>query len=517
MATVETRAIRKEFGDHTAVDGVDLQIREGEFLVLLGPSGCGKTTLLRMIAGLEKQTSGDVMIGGQVVNDLPPRARKIAMVFQSYALYPHLTVEKNIAFPLKAQGVPRASIPDAVRKAAAAVGIEKLLHRKPRQLSGGERQRVALARAMVRSPDVFLLDEPLSNLDAKLRMSARDELQQFQRRLGTTTIYVTHDQVEAMGLGDRIAVMNGGQVRQIGKPQEVYDEPADTFVAGFLGSPPMNFFERDGALVGFRPEQLLPQGELRDEGPAGRLLVPGRSRREPGRRPAALRLAARHRQRSEDHRQPALDGAAGGRDRAAPTSCRFAGTTSSSSTSRAACARRGRTWTGARDGGAREASDGGARPHRRQRGLARAPDAGAGDRLHLRAGGAAVRARRRLQLHERFDQLGARVVRRTGHVSPRGRGPCLSARARQHLPVRDDVAGPGADPRQHPGHDPAARFSRQMAGAPADPVAVGRAGVAGEHCLAVDVRFHLQRHQLDAALAGFQRRGRSGWASRTWP
>jgi multiple sugar transport system ATP-binding protein len=260
MATVETRAIRKEFGDHTAVDGVDLQIREGEFLVLLGPSGCGKTTLLRMIAGLERQTSGDVMIGGQVVNDLPPRARKIAMVFQSYALYPHLTVEKNIAFPLKAQGAPRASIPDAVRKAAAAVGIEKLLHRKPRQLSGGERQRVALARAMVRSPDVFLLDEPLSNLDAKLRMSARDELQQFQRRMGTTTIYVTHDQVEAMGLGDRIAVMSAGQVRQIGKPQEVYDEPADTFVAGFLGSPPMNFFERDGALVGFRPEQLLPKG-----------------------------------------------------------------------------------------------------------------------------------------------------------------------------------------------------------------------------------------------------------------
>jgi multiple sugar transport system ATP-binding protein len=267
MATVETRAIRKEFGDHTAVDGVDLQIREGEFLVLLGPSGCGKTTLLRMIAGLEKQTSGDVMIGGQVVNDLPPRARKIAMVFQSYALYPHLTVEKNIAFPLKAQGALRASIPGAVRKAAAAVGIERLLHRKPRQLSGGERQRVALARAMVRSPDVFLLDEPLSNLDAKLRMSARDELQQFQRRMGTTTIYVTHDQVEAMGLGDRIAVMCAGQVRQVGKPQEVYDEPADTFVAGFLGSPPMNFFERDGALVGFRPEQLLPKGSYATNDP----------------------------------------------------------------------------------------------------------------------------------------------------------------------------------------------------------------------------------------------------------
>jgi multiple sugar transport system ATP-binding protein len=260
MATVETRAIRKEFADHTAVDGVDLQIREGEFLVLLGPSGCGKTTLLRMIAGLERQTSGDVVIGGRVVNDLPPRARKIAMVFQSYALYPHLSVEKNIAFPLKAQGAEPSTIRGAVDKAAAMVGIHNLLHRKPRQLSGGERQRVALARAMVRSPDVFLLDEPLSNLDAKLRTQARDEVQQFQRRLATTTLYVTHDQVEAMGLGDRIAVMSGGKIRQLGKPQEVYDDPADTFVAAFLGSPPMNLFERDGRLVGFRPEHPLPKG-----------------------------------------------------------------------------------------------------------------------------------------------------------------------------------------------------------------------------------------------------------------
>src|SRR6185295_2640570 len=172
------------------------------------------------------------LISGRVVNDLPPRARNIAMVFQSYALYPHLTVEKNIAFPLKAQGVERATIAGSVRKAATALGIEKLLQRKPRQLSGGERQRVALARAIVRSPEVFLLDEPLSNLDAKLRTLARDELQQFQRRLGTTTIYVTHDQVEAMGLGDRIVVMKAGTVRQIGTPQEIYDEPADTFVAG---------------------------------------------------------------------------------------------------------------------------------------------------------------------------------------------------------------------------------------------------------------------------------------------
>ncbi|MFL5309724.1 MAG: ABC transporter ATP-binding protein [Myxococcales bacterium] len=259
MATVETKQIRKVFQEHTAVDGVDLQTREGEFLVLLGPSGCGKTTLLRMIAGLEHQTSGDILIGGRVVNELPPRERKIAMVFQSYALYPHMTVAKNIAFPLKAQGADPKSIEGRVNTAAAMFGIERLLQRKPRQLSGGERQRVALARAMVREPDVFLLDEPLSNLDAKLRHMARDELQQFQRRLKTTTVYVTHDQVEAMGLGDRIAVMNAGKVRQLGRPQEVYDDPADTFVAGFLGSPPMQFFENDGALVGFRAENLLPK------------------------------------------------------------------------------------------------------------------------------------------------------------------------------------------------------------------------------------------------------------------
>jgi multiple sugar transport system ATP-binding protein len=258
MAIVEIRNLRKRFTDNTAVDGVDITTREGEFLVLLGPSGCGKTTLLRMIAGLEKQTSGDILIGGKLVNELPPRERRIAMVFQSYALYPHMSVEKNIAFPLKAQGMPKIEIAARVQQAATMFDIARLLHRKPRQLSGGERQRVALARAMVREPSVFLLDEPLSNLDAKLRTTARDELQHFQRRLGATTIYVTHDQVEAMGLGHRIAVMNKGKVRQLGVPQEVYDEPADTFVAGFLGSPPMNFFERNGALVGFRPEQMLP-------------------------------------------------------------------------------------------------------------------------------------------------------------------------------------------------------------------------------------------------------------------
>ncbi len=259
MATVEARNVRKNFGEVRAVDGVDVATAEGEFLVLLGPSGCGKTTLLRLIAGLEKPTSGEVVIAGQVVNDLPPRTRKIAMVFQSYALYPHLTVFKNIAFPLKAQGVPKAERAKRIEWAATMFDIERLLARKPRALSGGERQRVALARALVREPDVFLLDEPLSNLDAKLRTAARDELQQFQKRLGTTTIYVTHDQVEAMGLGDRIAVMSAGKMRQIGMPQEVYDEPADTFVAAFLGSPPMNLIERQDDIVGFRPEQFLPQ------------------------------------------------------------------------------------------------------------------------------------------------------------------------------------------------------------------------------------------------------------------
>ena len=258
MAIVETRAITKSFEAGNAVDAVDLLVKEGEFLVFLGPSGSGKSTLLRMIAGLETPTSGDVMIGGKVVTQMPPRARNIAMVFQSYALYPHMSVFKNIAFPLEAQGMRRDEIRKKVEWAAGLFGIQRLLERKPRQLSGGERQRVALARAVVREPVVFLLDEPLSNLDAKLRTSARDELQQFQRRLGTTTIYVTHDQVEAMGLGDRIAVLNNGRIHQLGTPQEVYDDPADTFVATFIGSPPMNLIEGESVITGFRPEHFLP-------------------------------------------------------------------------------------------------------------------------------------------------------------------------------------------------------------------------------------------------------------------
>jgi len=259
MAQVGTRGLKKYFGEVRAVDGVDLTTREGEFLVLLGPSGCGKTTLLRMIAGLERPSAGEVLIDDQVVNELPPRVRKIAMVFQNYALYPHMTVFKNIVFPLKAQKVPKDQWKQKVVTAASMFGIEKLLERKPRELSGGERQRVALARAMVREPTVFLFDEPLSNLDAKLRHAARFELKRFQEDIGITTIYVTHDQVEAMGLGDRIAVMSEGRVRQIGAPREVYHEPADTFVATFMGSPPMNLIQRDEVLVGIRPECFLPK------------------------------------------------------------------------------------------------------------------------------------------------------------------------------------------------------------------------------------------------------------------
>src|SRR5437867_2290965 len=267
MAVVETRKLNKVFkrGNVGAVVDVDLESREGEFLVLLGPSGSGKTTLLRMIAGLEEPTSGDILIGGRVVNDLTPRERGIAMVFQSYALYPHLSVFANIVFPLKAQGVLKEKRQQQADWAASLLGIKHLYARKPRELSGGERQRVALARAIVREPSLFLLDEPLSNLDAKLRASAREELEQFQKRIGTTTLYVTHDQVEAMAMGDRVAVMNLGSVRQIGTPAEVYDEPADTFVATFLGSPPMNLVPAAAAIAGFRPEHFLPAGFLPPE------------------------------------------------------------------------------------------------------------------------------------------------------------------------------------------------------------------------------------------------------------
>ena len=260
MAVVETRGLTKVFkqGTPAAVNNVDLATREGEFMVFLGPSGSGKTTLLRMIAGLEQPTAGDILIGGVLVNHLSPRERRIAMVFQSYALYPHLSVYNNIVFPLKAQKVRKELHREKVEWAASLLGIKGLLDRKPRELSGGERQRVALARAIVREPTVFLLDEPLSNLDAKLRASAREELELFHKRIGTTTIYVTHDQVEAMAMGDRVVVLHEGYVRQVGTPTEVYDQPADTFVATFLGSPPMNLLETTDTIVGVRPEHLLP-------------------------------------------------------------------------------------------------------------------------------------------------------------------------------------------------------------------------------------------------------------------
>jgi multiple sugar transport system ATP-binding protein len=267
VAVVEVRDLHKVYdgAQQAALGKVNLATEEGEYLVLVGPSGCGKTTLLRTIAGLEQPTSGEVLIGGEVVNGLPPRARGIAMVFQSYALYPHKTVFGNIDFPLKAAGLDKAERDRKVRWAAELLGLSRLLERRPRQLSGGERQRVALARALVRDPAVFLLDEPLSNLDAKLRTSARDELKRFQDDIGTTTIYVTHDQTEAMGLGDRIAVLSDGAVRQVGSPTEVYDHPADTFVATFIGSPPMNLVPAGDRLVGFRPEHLLPEEDVRGD------------------------------------------------------------------------------------------------------------------------------------------------------------------------------------------------------------------------------------------------------------
>ncbi len=257
MPAVSLRHLTKLFdGQVSALRDVDLDVEAREFLVLLGPSGCGKTTVLRLIAGLEEPTSGDILIDGVRVNDLPPRDRDVAMVFQSYALYPHLSVRENIAFPLRMRGMAAAEIAAGVGEVAAMLELTDLLDRKPAQLSGGERQRVALGRAVVRRPKVFLFDEPLSNLDARLRVQMRSELVRLHRALAATMIYVTHDQVEAMTMGQRIAVLAAGTVRQVGTPQEIYARPADTFVAGFVGMPGMNLI-RDQAgtrLLGFRPE-----------------------------------------------------------------------------------------------------------------------------------------------------------------------------------------------------------------------------------------------------------------------
>ena len=244
MSTVVLDAVWKYYNDdEPAVQNVSLSIQSGEFVVLVGPSGCGKSTTLRMIAGLESISRGTISIDGRVVNDVPPKNRNIAMVFQNYALYPHMTVEKNIGFALKIGGMPRDEIKNRVRKTSQILGLDGLLKRKPGALSGGQRQRVALGRAIARDPAVYLFDEPLSNLDAKLRITMRSELKALHRRLGTTTVYVTHDQEEAMTLGSRLVVMADGRVQQIGSPLDVYNEPVNRFVAGFVGSPTMNFFE----------------------------------------------------------------------------------------------------------------------------------------------------------------------------------------------------------------------------------------------------------------------------------
>lgn len=248
MASIRLNKLTKRWGDFTGVDNQSLDIADKEFLVLLGPSGCGKTTTMRMIAGLEEPTSGDIFIGEDRVNDMLPKDRDVAMVFQNYGLYPHMTIFDNIAYPLKVRGVASKEIGPRVEKAAEQVELSELLDRKPKALSGGQRQRVALARAIVRTPRVFLMDEPLSNLDAKLRVSMRAELKHLSQALKITTVYVTHDQIEAMTLADRVAVMKGGVVLQLGTPDDIYNDPANLFVAGFIGSPAMNLIE--GRIVG---------------------------------------------------------------------------------------------------------------------------------------------------------------------------------------------------------------------------------------------------------------------------
>ncbi len=291
MTTVTYEHVVKRFGDVIAVNDLSLQVRDGEFLVLVGPSGCGKTTALRMLAGLEEQTSGDIYIGDRLVNDVAPKDRDIAMVFQNYALYPHMSVYDNIAFGLKLRGTARAEIERRVQDVAQILGLDQLLRRKPKELSGGQRQRVALGRAIAREPAVFLMDEPLSNLDAKLRIQTRAELEKIHQRVGKTTIYVTHDQVEAMTMGDRIVVLKDGLLQQVGSPQDLHDRPVNLFVAGFIGAPAMNFFPArtagttadtgfaqvplDGraehakgkdVIVGVRPEDIHDLGSSPQEG-----------------------------------------------------------------------------------------------------------------------------------------------------------------------------------------------------------------------------------------------------------
>lgn len=299
MAQVRIVNVEKKYGSFVAVPNQNLTIEDGEFLVLLGPSGCGKTTTMRMIAGLEDITRGDIFVGDERVNDKPPKDRDIAMVFQNYGLYPHMTVNDNMAYPLKLRGQSKAERNARVMEVAKKVELEELLHRRPSELSGGQRQRVALGRAIVRTPSIFLMDEPLSNLDAKLRVSMRAELKHLHHELGVTTVYVTHDQMEAMTLASRIAVMRDGRIVQLDTPKEIYSNPADLFVAGFIGSPSMNLIEgevvggkfqapgvslrvdiadREDVVLGIRPEDLqVSDGKAPIEGPVYALELTGDS------------------------------------------------------------------------------------------------------------------------------------------------------------------------------------------------------------------------------------------------
>ena len=264
MAEVILKNLTKRWGDFVAVDGQSLEVSDKEFLVLLGPSGCGKTTTMRMIAGLEEPTEGEIWIGDRMVNDDLPKDRDVAMVFQNYGLYPHMTIFDNIAYPLRVRGTPGSEIEPRVRRAAEQVELTQFLERRPKALSGGQRQRVALARAIVRTPKVFLMDEPLSNLDAKLRVTMRAELKHLSRELKVTTVYVTHDQIEAMTLADRVAVMKDGVIQQLGSPDEIYNDPANLFVAGFIGSPAMNLINgsiQGGQFVTTGGTQLVPVGD----------------------------------------------------------------------------------------------------------------------------------------------------------------------------------------------------------------------------------------------------------------
>jgi multiple sugar transport system ATP-binding protein len=276
MASIDIRAVRKSFGPVSILKGIDLAIAAGEFVVLVGPSGCGKSTLLRLIAGLEDMTSGEIRIGGAVVNDLPPKDRDIAMVFQSYALYPHMSVRDNMSYSLKLKKTPRERIVEAVSLAGAKLGLDALQDRKPRQLSGGQRQRVAMGRAIVRKPKAFLFDEPLSNLDARLREQMRFEIKKLHRDLGATSVYVTHDQIEAMTMADRIVAMNGGVIQQVGTPLELYDDPANMFVAGFIGSPAMNFLNGSVTSAAGRLEVRVGEAVLATLPPVAGLPADGR-------------------------------------------------------------------------------------------------------------------------------------------------------------------------------------------------------------------------------------------------